>query len=299
MQAKIFIQEKWGSEEHSEVNRYFATGNFCDLNFEQESWSSEDDPNDMVNLAGNILGNCYQSLDQHKLAKAITLYRESVSLERASDTDLWRCLSELSDALLLSYRLTNDMAQVVEAISCLEQVQKMQPSRLVCLGAASITGRISSPQTLKADDAIVNAQHILRAISIMDCLENMENEAALHLPELNSTLAMIHGNSSDMDAMNLDMVVTKFQKVQFLLPWGHSFQAQLLQSLRVLLERRYHDQHDPKDLDQAIGYLREALVLALHTPDHITVLENLVTLTTICSLHRECSSDLNERIFLH
>jgi hypothetical protein len=78
---------------------------------------------DMMTTAVMMLKEVLQAHDQATLENAILLYQEGLKLTPETHSQHWRILWELSDALLIQFYLTWNLAQFDGAVSYLRQVQ--------------------------------------------------------------------------------------------------------------------------------------------------------------------------------
>ncbi|KAJ6599400.1 hypothetical protein B0H10DRAFT_1959160 [Mycena sp. CBHHK59/15] len=102
-----------------------------------------------LRLASSILTDFQRSVDLATLTTTIFLYRTVLSLQGASDPNRWRSLCQLSDALLIRFRLTGENKDWHESISLLRELHRLQPNRVACLCAAILT----APETQRILEA--------------------------------------------------------------------------------------------------------------------------------------------------
>ncbi|KAJ6526886.1 tetratricopeptide repeat-containing protein [Mycena vulgaris] len=186
--------------------------------------------------------------DQVKLENAIKLYQEAMKLFPESYLQQWRVLWELSEGLLIQFLLTGKVAQLDEAVSCLQQVQQFKPNKSICLCAAFTMGYKGAMSRSYLEESIKLSQQIfernLRAL-----------ELAQHGRESYELFQMSH------DILNLDVAVRKLEEAESLLSWGHKAQAEVLNDLGTCLLSRYKYRGTKTDLEISIEVLRESVAV--------------------------------------
>ncbi|KAJ6559348.1 hypothetical protein B0H10DRAFT_1930375 [Mycena sp. CBHHK59/15] len=250
----------------------------------------EADPSDILKCASAILADFHGSVDLSTLDTAILLHREALSLRAASDPNQWRSLFELSDALLIGFRLTGRDEDLYESIALLRQLHLMRPNRSLCLCAALITG-------LRADGPIDPAQ-LQEATQLFD--EAMDsNNKAVQLWESGTDFLRIFQQSNNL--FDLDAAVSSLEEAEHYMSWGHENRAVMTNNLALALRERIKQRGGTTDLDRAIELHGEALALQPAPPPHIdraSALNNLATALQELFQQRGNMTDLNKTIEL-
>ncbi|KAF7344115.1 CHAT domain-containing protein [Mycena venus] len=243
---------------------------------------------DMMTSAVMILKEVLQAHDQAKLETAIFLYQEGLKQTPETHSHQWRILWELSDALLIQFHLTGNLAQVDNAISYLRQVQQAKPNRSsICLSAALMTGH-TGPMGLL---------HLVEGANLeLEVIQN--DQKALDLMQLEQDFFELFHRHHDLN--KLEAAVRTWREAEWLLSLGHESRGDLLNRLAVALQTRFEHQGDPKDIDEAITLHREALEIhAAPHPDRGISLDNLAH--TIKTRFEQWGDpkDIDEAIRLH
>ncbi|KAJ7210756.1 hypothetical protein GGX14DRAFT_624867 [Mycena pura] len=240
---------------------------------------------DMTTSACMMLKEVLQAHNQATLETAILLYQEGLKLTPKTHCQHWRILWELSDALLIQYHLTGNVAQADEAVSCLRLVQQVKPNRSICLCAALMTGQIGLSHLVEGTGL---QQEVLR-----------KNEKALDLIQLghvSMTLFEMHHEST-----NCEVAMRTWQEAELLLSWGHESRGRLLNNLAAAAAITRFDQlGDPKDIDEVISLSREALEIhAAPHPYHGAFINNLAASVMIRFDQKGDPKDIDEAITLN
>ncbi|KAJ7207439.1 CHAT domain-containing protein [Mycena pura] len=207
---------------------------------------TEEDPNDMINLARSILMNICQAVDQENLQTVMTMYQEALKLQGGSNAQQWRILFEFSEALLMCYHATHDRNQVDQAISFLRKVHEIKANRSLWLCAALISGN--------------NKAHLPEANRIMTRVINTQNDG-IQLSLSATEFAAV----SQLSVPEMDTAIATFRKAETLLLWKHPVYLKLLHSLGFLLYERFNVVGDARDVDEAIVLCTELLDLCAPT----------------------------------
>ncbi|KAJ7205706.1 CHAT domain-containing protein [Mycena pura] len=250
-----------------------------------------ENPNENMILAVEILASFHQALNLEILAKTITLYRETLLSTVLPHPQRWRALLELSQALLMRFFCSHDMAQAREAVSCIRQGVLMQPNLSVCLVAALLASAHIQSAKMPADPYIWEAANYLN--KAMD-----SDQKALTLSQAGHNFATVFQQSGDVQ--DIDDAVANLQQATSLLSWGHASRGSVHGELAAALSIRFQQKGDFKDLEEAIELHRAALaLLPTSHPNRCSSLSNLAgTLQTLFN-HKGDFKDLDEAIELH
>jgi tetratricopeptide (TPR) repeat protein len=172
----------------------------------------------MMTSAVGMLKEVLQAHDQVILENAVLLYQEGLKLTPETHSQWWRILWELSDALIIQFHLTGNLAQVDEAVSCLRQVQQAKPNRSICLAAALMTGHEGQIGLLHQAEGTNFEQQVVQ--NDQKAQELMEHEQDLW------GLFQMHD-----DLINLEEAVRTWQEAELLLSLGHGSRGGLLNYL--------------------------------------------------------------------
>ncbi|KAF7343295.1 CHAT domain-containing protein [Mycena venus] len=227
--------------------RTLSVGVKTSINIEQMflgmDLSVEDDPDEMLLFACSILRNFHAAPDAALLETAITLYQEGLAQQEQSYSRRWSHLGELSRALLISYHLTGDFEKVNEAITYLQEVQKLKPNRTIWLCAALITGKT----------------WYLSETSRLMFEMSRNDEKAGQLSQSGEEFAEAFQDSGNLK--DISKAVSKYKEAEHLLAVGHPYRANLLERLANVLLKQYNSTANQKDLQQAIEVQCEGLTL--------------------------------------
>ncbi|KAJ7210113.1 CHAT domain-containing protein [Mycena pura] len=195
----------------------------------------EDAPDDMMTFALDVLHRFHQAVELATLENAIFLYHEALSLQDALNPLKWRCLLELSEALLMGFRYTGDIAKVDAAVACMRQGIRMKPNLSVYF-AAALVARAQAPATME---------------------RTMEtDQRAIQLAEDGRNSHKVFQESRDIDTG-----IGNLREATSLLSWGHDAQGSVQAELARMLQTRYNQRGNFTDLKEAIGLYRGALTL--------------------------------------
>ncbi|KAJ7464334.1 hypothetical protein FB451DRAFT_437551, partial [Mycena latifolia] len=228
----------------------WSSGTFCNIAdlFRNMDVFAEDKPNDMINLAQSIVRNFCQAVDQENLKTVIAMYQEALLLQGGTHPQQWTTLFELSEALLMCNHVTDDMAQVDEAISSLRKVREIKPNRSLWLCAALITGHYK--------------RHLPEANRIMtEVIKSHNDGIQLFLSAVESAQVSELSNS----VQDMDTALATFRKAEMLLVWKHPVYLKLLNGLGLLLLERFNLMGSGRDVDEAIVLSRELLDICAPT----------------------------------
>ncbi|KAJ7715157.1 hypothetical protein DFH07DRAFT_1015389 [Mycena maculata] len=248
----------------------------------------EDSPDDMMAFASDILPRFNQAVDSENLKTSIFLHREALA-SRAAHPQRWSSLLELSDALLIEFRMTGELTGLQEAISLLKELHVIQPNRWASLCAALVMEgvKLADPLQmwkLEAVDLFRNA---------MKC-----DEEAMDLGTSGAGFVEAFKNSGDLSA--LDTGIAQLKEAQFTLSWGHSGKGRILNSLADAVQTRFEQRGDPGDMDEAVNLLWESLTVHPPShPNHHYCLSQLATSLYRRSKHRGCPQDIEPAVQLY
>ncbi|KAJ7306714.1 CHAT domain-containing protein [Mycena albidolilacea] len=209
-----------------------------------------ENPEESMRSALVMLTEFHPVDNQSTLEDAIMLYREVLSLIPKSHPMHWRVLWELSEGLLLQYWLSGNIAQVEEAISCLQQAQETRPNRLTSLCAALIAA-YEAP-------APKGQYYMSRGVVLyQQIVKNDKNSLTL----LRSSQEFRRQFEISQDIQHFEKYVRTLEEAESLLSWGHPGRAVILVALAGGLWSLFEYKHNPKDLQTAIAMLRESVTL--------------------------------------
>ncbi|KAJ7208554.1 CHAT domain-containing protein [Mycena pura] len=251
--------------------------------------SVDDSPNDMMISALDILRGFHQAVDLATLENAITLYQEALSLQAPSHQK-WICSMELTEALLMQFHCTGDMAQVDEAVTCMRQCTLMQQNLTFRLGTALL-------EQAQIEDRNRRRQYILEAAEVLQ-KASMSDQRAIQFMRTGQDLSQVFQQTKN--TRDIDAAIGNLRQATLLLSSGHALQGSLLGELAQMLHNRYDETGNLNNLAEAIGIGRVALILhpASH-PERSTSLNNLAN-AIIAQYHQKGDiNDLEEVIELH
>ncbi|KAJ7124332.1 CHAT domain-containing protein [Mycena epipterygia] len=244
----------------------------------------EDDPEDMMACASAIFAHFNQAVDPETLDNVIFLHQEA--LPALPHPQQWKSLYELSDALLLKYRVSGDVEALQEAVSLLRQLCLLQPNRWSSLCAALLMAGTATNDPAQMHEAagLVNKaeksdEGLISRISGTSCVDAFRQS----------------GNLSDLEAG-----ISQLEEAEFQLSWGHSLRGTLIENLATAIQIRFEEQGNPQDIDQAMQLHHQ--VLALHPearPNDSVSLHNLANIFRIRSEHRGDPEDIGKAIQLN
>ncbi|KAJ6529165.1 CHAT domain-containing protein [Mycena vulgaris] len=250
-----------------------------------------ENPNENMILAVEILASFHQALNLEILAKTITLYRETLMSTVVPHPQRWRALLELSEALLMRFFCSRDMAQAREAVSCMRQGVLMQPNLSVCLVAALLASAHIQSAKMPGDPYIWEAANCLNK-----ALES--DQKALKLSQAGHNFATVFQRSGDVQ--DIDDAVANLQQATSLLSWGHASRGSVHGELAGALGLRFQQKGDFKDLDEAIELHKEVISFSPAThPNFGSFLNNCARAFLIRFEQLGDLKDLEEAIELH
>ncbi|KAJ7246075.1 tetratricopeptide repeat-containing protein [Mycena rebaudengoi] len=242
---------------------------------------------DMMKNAASILVDFLQVHDQVLLENAILLYKEALKLLPDSHSEHWKIMWELSEGLLIQFHLTDNVAPLEEAIACLHQVQRNKPNRLICLCAALATG-YKGPN---------GQSNMLMAMDLVNRIVH-RNAKALKMAQVGQ--AAFRSFNMDLDLMKLEAAVRDLGEAEFLLSWGHSKRAPLLNQLGASFGFCFELKGNAANLKMSIEALRESVGLQDPSdPNRGDSLHNLATAVQSYFDLQGDPKDINEAIMLH
>ncbi|KAJ7246212.1 CHAT domain-containing protein [Mycena rebaudengoi] len=251
---------------------------FLRMEFQLEGLRVQENPADIVELAGNTLADFHSSADLSKLETAICLFEEAISgQDLAIETS--GTLRQLANAHLIRFHKTGDTEEVQKSISLLRQLYAAQPNQVSCLIAALL----SVPE-------ITSLSEVLRLPT--------DDEEVLDLADTGRDLFEAFQQSGD--GMHLDMAISTLEIAAAQVIWGHYLRTSIINDLGIALHARFKTRGDAADLDSAIGLHHEVLELrpAPH-PDRGNSLTNLANVLSERFETRGDAADLDSAIGLH
>ncbi|KAJ7737609.1 CHAT domain-containing protein [Mycena maculata] len=243
-------------------------------------------PMDMMKLASDILTHFNQAVDSMTLNNSIFLHREALAFS-ARHPEYCRSLLELSEALLIQFRVAGDMEVLEEVVSLLQELHLIQPNRWASLCVALIT-----------EDTQTSNQLWMQEILALNQKAIQSDEEAIALVISGTDFLQVFqqsGNPSDLDAG-----IAQLKQAWFQLSWGHPHHDSSLSNLASAVMTRFEQRGDAQDLDEAIQLYREALTLhpSPH-PDRAGSPSNLANAVLTRFQQRGDAQDLDEAIQLH
>ncbi|KAJ7120805.1 CHAT domain-containing protein [Mycena epipterygia] len=235
------------------VKKEFKEDDFMDT---VSDVSKVEDPEEIIAFAAGLLPDFYQAADWTTLENTIFLYHEALTLWPGSHAHRWRWLWELSEALLMQFRITGDLPQLDEAICHLQEVKLLQPNRSSCLLAA-LTAKNQRVMCLRRQ---AEAAGLLNGATQSDseAIELLHSAVLGLLWIVLGKLFEHQGNIADLD-MQIEVLqeLLAFQ----LAPHFHFDRSHVLHGLARAVSTRFEQGGDPKDNDEVIDLYREALAL--------------------------------------
>ncbi|KAJ7193419.1 hypothetical protein GGX14DRAFT_379045, partial [Mycena pura] len=199
-----------------------------------------------------ILTEFRQVHNQSTLEDAITLYREALLSIPKSHSMHWRVLWELSEGLLIQYWHTGDVAQVEEAISCLQQAQETKPNRLPSLRAALLAAyKAPAPRGHQPE-------YTRRAVFLFQRMAENDNKG---LALVSESLEFRKQFERSQNVQHFEKFVRTLEEAESLLSWGHRGRDALLGILPNSLWQFSEINGNAMDLQTAIALFREYLAL--------------------------------------
>ncbi|KAJ7783932.1 CHAT domain-containing protein [Mycena maculata] len=258
----------------------------------------EDVPMDMMELASDILTHFNQAVDSMTLNNSIFLHREALAFP-GRHPEHWKSLLELSEALLIEFRVAGDMKALQEAVSLLRELHLIQPNRWASLCMALMMEGTQTSNDLQMPEIWALCQK---------AIESDAETMALGISGTNLVQVFEQsGKPSDLDAG-----IAQLKEAQFRLSWGHpgcgsslsdvasAVWTRSLNNLAVAVWTRFEQQGDAQDLDEAIHLHREALGLfPSRDPNRGRSLNNLASALQTRFEQRGDAQDFDEAIHIH
>ncbi|KAJ7107947.1 CHAT domain-containing protein [Mycena epipterygia] len=223
----------------------------------------DDNPDDIVALAGNILTDFYQSTNLLSLNTAICFYDEAISRQDSLDIKRYRTMCQLANAHLIRSRATGDPEGVQKSIPLVRQLYRSQPNQVSWLCAALLSK--------------VEFTNVIDAIDLMqEALKLDEN--ALKLAEAGAELLEVFEHAGDLgiglhmryrtrgSVQDLDNAIVLHCEALNLQSAPHPNRGGALNNLAIVLYERFQTGGDAGDLDNSIELHHEAL--DLHPAPH-------------------------------
>ncbi|KAJ7737592.1 CHAT domain-containing protein [Mycena maculata] len=246
----------------------------------------EDVPGDMMELASDILTHFNQAVDLGTLNNSIFLHREALAFW-VGHPEHWKSLLELSEALLIQFRVAGDMEALQEAVSLLRDHHLIQPNRWASLCVALIMEGTQTSNHLWMQE--------FRALG-QKAMESDKKAIALGISGTNLLQVFQQsGNPTDPDAS-----IALLKEGQFQLSWGQQNRGTSLNNLAIAVLTRFEQQGDAQDINEAIQLYQEALTLypSPH-PDRGSSLNNLARAFQTRFQWQGDAQDFDEAIQLH
>ncbi|KAJ7082497.1 CHAT domain-containing protein [Mycena epipterygia] len=243
----------------------------------------DDNPDDIVTLAGSILTDFHQSTKLSSLDTAICLYEEAISGLDLVGVEKYRMMSQLVNAYLIQLRTTGDPEGVQKSISLVQQLYGSQPNQVSWLCAALLSE--------------VNFTNVMEARRLMEETSKLDHDV-LKLAETGTEFLKVFSRAGD--ELNLDMGISALETAATQVTWGHSQRKSILGNLGAALLMRFQRRGRPQDLDNTIVLQHEVLHLcpAPH-PERGGSLNNLAIMLLERFQTRGDAGDLDNSIALH
>ncbi|KAJ7083423.1 CHAT domain-containing protein [Mycena epipterygia] len=243
----------------------------------------DDNPDDIVTLAGNTLKDFHQHATLSSLDTAICLYEEAISGQDSVGIDKCRTMRQLVNAYLIQLHTTGDTEGVQKSISLARQLYGSQPNQVSWFCA-----------TLLSE---VNFTNVVEVIALIQETLKVDNNG-LELAETGTEFFEVFSQAGD--DLNLDMGISALETAAAQVTWGHHQRESVLNNLGNALFKRFQTRGSPQDLDKAIALHHEALDLhpAPH-PERGRSLNNLAISFYERFETRGDAGDLDNAIVLH
>ncbi|KAJ7913657.1 CHAT domain-containing protein [Mycena leptocephala] len=240
-------------------------------------------------LAWMLRDRFFPTSETSKLDSALLCYQEALCTLKGG-VEQWMVFWELSEALIIKFYLTGNGPIYV-------QQSKFNRTIGLCAALVTANSKFRPPEHLKeaADLYLEIREKDDEAEKLVEIVglplgQELPLDAAIEEAEVDLL--------SDQDS-SLDVTIEVCQVVESLLSWGNRQRAVTLEYLGNLLETRFEQSKDPKDIRDAIQLYREALDLCVFPhPNHSMLLYHLAhALDTRYELNGDLD-DINEAIKL-
>ncbi|KAF8162174.1 CHAT domain-containing protein [Mycena galopus ATCC 62051] len=239
-----------------------------------------DDTGESVATAALILKEIFPIDCTGKLDTALVCYQEALSTLKGH-SEQWMVLWGLSEALLIKFYLTGHDVYVDEAINHLRYVRQHKFNRTIGLCAALVTAYHENRP----------AKHSIEAAEVFLTIYEKDGEARKLMERV---------DPQPEQEKSLEGPIETCREAESLLSWGNGQRAILLGCLGNLLEARFGQHGDPKDIGEAIQLYREALDICVASdPDYDMFLYDLGNALDQRYEHDGDLADINEAVQLH
>ncbi|KAJ7728702.1 CHAT domain-containing protein [Mycena maculata] len=205
-----------------------------------ESWEV-DDPTDIMDLAVELLGDFYESVDSDALDHIVASCQ-------ASKAGSWESYSDLPDALLLRFHIHSKEDDLIDSLTGYDCLHEVVPSQYTGLCAA----------LLARANGIFNPARCNWALQLI-MKHRAHDVKALELYK--TAIQAFQECRKSGIFTGLNTIVGQLDVAQFGLSRGQPQHPTFLNDLSAALCTRFEHEGNPQDIDQAVRYLREALNL--------------------------------------
>ncbi|KAJ7615729.1 CHAT domain-containing protein [Mycena polygramma] len=197
---------------------------------------------DIVALATATRAEFDGAVDVSSLSTAILIYQEAITTHDLKDRTELEKFRQLSNALLIRFRLIGNTRDIVDAITLLRKLVVMKPTYLSCLCAALLTERSQS--------SLVEAVQLGVDAALSDML--ISNDISILLAKADAS-----GQQSDIDAL-----FRQLQDTAHKITWGRTA-SYMVDFLASALGIRFLHRGNPADIDRAIELRRAKVATAV------------------------------------
>ncbi|KAJ7082493.1 CHAT domain-containing protein [Mycena epipterygia] len=243
----------------------------------------DDNPDDIVALAANILTDFHQPTNLLSLDTAICLYDEAISGQDSAGIDKYKTMRQLVNAYLIQFCTTGDPKGVQKSISLVRQLYGSQPNQVSWLCAALLSN--------------VEFTNVMEAAGLIQQTSKVDRNG-LKFADTGTEFLKVFDQAGDN--LNLDMGIAALEKAAAQLTWGHDQRESVLSNLGTALFTRFEMRGSPQDLNNAIRLHHEALDLyPVPHPKRGGSLNNLAIAFYEWFQTRGDAGDLDNAIVLH
>ncbi|KAJ7505933.1 CHAT domain-containing protein [Mycena galericulata] len=215
----------------------------------------EDDANDIMSCASEILSDFYSSVD----LEALDQY-----LLHPGD---WESVRDIPDALLLRFQIRGNAADLLECVDLYQSAYAMFPNRYSCLCAALLTCAIATPDLSVVPESLHKIFHPSSGLqaNLLFAKHRHEDAKAIEFQDSGTLLLMEARQSGELTA--LDSTGEQLYQAQSLMSWGHPRRPYLLDLLATAFQARFQHTGDPNDIEKSAKWVRESLAIrSPHSP---------------------------------
>ncbi|KAJ6489364.1 CHAT domain-containing protein, partial [Mycena vulgaris] len=261
---------------------------------------AENDSQATLSHASSLITEFNQSMDSATLDKIISLYQDATSSLAAADSNNWKLLWELSDALLLRFGIAGHNKDLDEAVSLLKDAEsKLSWGHSLRWGIINdLAMALWRRFNLGADAKDLDSAFELHEEALSLCpLLHPNRGTSLH------NLACVLGTrfENQGNVQNIDDAVELLRAALALYAVPHANRGCCLTNLADAIRIRFQQQGNVQDIDEAVELNREALSLSPSPhPLRGTCLNNLaLSLCIRLTQSARNGLDIDEVIQLH